>query len=134
MPSGARASLTGLRAAPEVHREDAISCRKRLYATGIDADSGPEQPGAVCNDPRGSAYPTTRTGRKGAPGADLPAVGRRREGGSGPSTGAGRVVQLLSYPKHYLHQSGTELLAAGGRRGALFPYRGKAREKGYLTA
>ena len=130
MSGGTCTVVTGLRAAPEVHREDAISCRKRLYATGIDAGSGPEQPGAVCNDPRGSAYPTTRTGRKGAPGADLPAVGRRREGGTGSSTGEGRVVQLLSYPKHYLHQSGTELLAAGGRGRALLPCRVVAKEKG----
>ena len=83
MPGGTCTVGTGLRAAPEVHREDAISCRKRLDATGIDADSGPEQPGAVCKDPRGSAYPTTRTGRKGALGADLAAAARRREAGAG---------------------------------------------------
>ena len=130
MPSGARASLTGLRAAPEVHREDAISCRKRLYATGIDAGSGPEQPGAVCNDPRGSAYPTTRTGRKGASRGRLAGRGTAAEGGTGPSTGAGRVVQLFSYPKHYLHQSGTEVEAVSGPGRALVACRPPAKEKG----
>ena len=84
VPSGARASLTGPRADPEVHRDAAITCPKRLYATGINAGSGPEQPGAVCKDPRGSAYPTTRTGRKGAAGADLAAAARRREAGAAP--------------------------------------------------
>ena len=41
MSGGTCTVVTGLRAAPEVHREDAISCRKRLYATGIDAGTMP---------------------------------------------------------------------------------------------
>ena len=85
MPSGACASMTGLQADPEVHHDAAITCPQRLYATGINASSGPEQPEAVGKAPRDSAYPTTRTGPKGAcPGADLPAVPRRREAGAGP--------------------------------------------------
>ena len=84
MPSGARASMTGLRAAPGGHRDAAITCPQRLYAMGINTSSGPEQPEAVGKAPRGSAYPTTRTGRKGAAGADLAAAARRREAGAGP--------------------------------------------------
>ena len=84
MPSGARASMTGLRAPPEVHRDAAITCPQRLDATGINASSGPEQPEAVGKAPRGSAYPSTRTGPKGASRADLPAVAWRREAGAGP--------------------------------------------------
>ena len=68
MPSGACASMTGLQADPEVHHDAAITCPQRLYATGINASSGPEQPEAVGKAPRDSAYPTTRTGPKGAPG------------------------------------------------------------------
>ena len=83
MPSGARASMTGPRADPEVHRDAAITCPQRLYATGINASSGPEQPEAVGKAPRDSAYPSTRTGPKGASRADLPAVARRREARAG---------------------------------------------------
>ena len=46
MPSGARASLTGLRADPGGHRDAAITCPQRLDATGINAGSDPEQPDA----------------------------------------------------------------------------------------
>ena len=63
-PSGARASLTGPRADPEVHRDAAITCPPRLDATGINAGSGPKQPETVGKAPRDSAYPTTRTGPK----------------------------------------------------------------------
>ena len=84
MHSGARASMTGPRAPPEVHRDAAITCPQRLDATGIDAGSGPEQPEAAGKAPRDSAYPTTRTGPKGAPGADLPAVPRRQDARAGP--------------------------------------------------
>ena len=84
MPSGARASMTGLRADPGGHRDAAITCPQRLYATGINASSGPEQPEAVGKAPRDSAYPTTRTGPKGPSGADLRAVARRWEAGAGP--------------------------------------------------
>ena len=84
MPSGARASLTGLRADPGGHRDAAITCPQRLDATGINAGSGPEQPDAVGKAPRDSAYPTTRTGPTGASGGHLPAVARRREAGAGP--------------------------------------------------
>ena len=84
MPSGARASLTGLRADPGGHRDAAITCPQRLDATGINAGSGPEQPDAVGKAPRDSAYPTTRTGPKGASRADLPAVARRRDARAGP--------------------------------------------------
>ena len=51
MPSGARASMTGLRAAPAGHRYAAITCPQRLDATGINAGSGPEQPGAMGKGP-----------------------------------------------------------------------------------
>ena len=85
MPSGARASMTGLRAAPGGHRDAAITCPQRLDATAINALSGPEQPEAVGKAPRDSAYPSTRTGPKGASrGQHLPAVARRREAGVGP--------------------------------------------------
>ena len=84
MSSGARASLTGLRADPGGHRDAAITCPQRLDATGINAGSGPEQPDAVGKAPRDSAYPTTRTGPTGASGGHLPAVARRREAGAGP--------------------------------------------------
>ena len=84
MPSGARASMTGLRAAPGGHRDAAITCPQRLDATGIDAGSGPEQPEAVGKAPRDSAYPTTRTGPKGASAGHLPAVARRRDARAGP--------------------------------------------------
>ena len=43
--------LTGLRAPPEVHREDATTRPERLYDFGIDTDSGPDKYGAVCKDP-----------------------------------------------------------------------------------
>ena len=53
--------------------------------TGINAGSGPEQPETVGKAPRDSAYPTTRTGPKGASSCrgHLPAVARRREAGAG---------------------------------------------------
>ena len=84
MPSGARTVVTGLRAAPAGHRDAAITCPQRLYATGINTSSGPEQPEAVGKAPQGSAYPTTRTGPKGASGGHLPAVARRRDARAGP--------------------------------------------------
>ena len=84
MPSGARTVVTGLRADPGGHRDAAITCPQRLDATGIDAGNGPEQPEAAGKAPRGSAYPTTRTGPKGASGADLPAVARRQDARAGP--------------------------------------------------
>ena len=130
VPSGARASLTGPRAAPEVHRDAAITCPKRLYATGINAGSGPEQPGAVCKDPRDSAYPTTRTGRKGASRGRLGGRSTAAGGGGGPATGAGRVVQLQSYPEHCLHRSGAEMEAVSGRARALPTVLWVAQEKG----
>ena len=65
-------------------RSHAASGWMRRLSIPAVALSGPEQPGAVCKDPRGSAYPTTRTGRKGAAGADLAAAARRREAGAGP--------------------------------------------------
>ena len=46
--------------------DDALSCRKRLYAFRVDGVSGPEQPGAVRKDLRGPAYPHPRTGHRGA--------------------------------------------------------------------
>ena len=107
MPSGARASMTGLRAAPGGHRDAAITCPQRLYATGINTSSGPEQPEAVGKAPRDSAYPTTReavgkaprdsaypttrTGPKGASGGRLAGRGTAAGGGGGTATGAGRV-------------------------------------------
>ena len=130
MPSGARASLTGLRADPEVHRDAAITCPKRLYATGIDAGSGPEQPETVGKAPRDSAYPTTRTGPKGASQGRLAGRGTPAGCPGGTATGAGRVEQLLSYPEHYRPYSGTEMEAVSGRARALFPCRGRAKEKG----
>ena len=51
MHSGTRSVLTGLRAPPEVHREDATTRPERLYDFGIDTDSGPDKYGAVCKDP-----------------------------------------------------------------------------------
>ena len=97
MPSGARASLTGLRAAPEVHRDDATSCPKRLDVIGIDADSGPEQPEAVCKDLRDPAYPHPRTGhREALQAAVLEGCGTTREGKGGTSTGLGPQVQVQS--------------------------------------
>ena len=39
-----------LRAAPEVHRDYAISRPKRLDVIGIDTDNDCEQPGAVRKD------------------------------------------------------------------------------------
>ena len=130
MPSGARASMTGPRADPEVHRDAAITCPQRLYATGINTSSGPEQPEAVGKAPRDSAYPTTRTGPKGASQGRLAGRGTAAGGGSGPSRGAGRVVHLLSYPEHYLDRSGTEKEADGGRARAHVYYSTHAREKG----
>ena len=100
MHSGTRSVLTGLRAPPEVHREDATTRPERLYEFGIDTDSGPDKYGAVCKDPRGSAYPHPRTGHNRCFRGPLGAAGATREGTAGPAPGAGRVVQLLSYPEH----------------------------------
>ena len=100
MHSGTRSVLTGLRAPPEVHREDATTRPERLYDFGIDTDSGPDKYGAVCKDPRGSAYPHPRTGHNRCFRGPLGAAGATREGTAGPAPGAGRVVQLLSYPEH----------------------------------
>ena len=130
MPSGARASMTGLRADPGGHRDAAITCPQRLDATGINASSGPEQPEAVGKAPRDSAYPTTRTGPKGASGGRLAGRGTAAGGGGGPARGAGRVEQLLSYPEHYRPRAGTEMEAVSGRGRALLSYRRRAKEKG----
>ena len=130
MPSGARAVVTGLRADPGGHRDAAISCRKRLYVTVINAVSDPEQPEAAGKAPRGSAYPTTRTGPKGASRGRLAGRGTAAGGGSGPSRGAGRVVQLLSFTEHYRPRAGTEMEAVSGRARALVCYSTPAKEKG----
>ena len=130
MPSGARASMTGPRADPEVHRDAAITCPQRLYATGINTSSGPEQPEAVGKAPRDSAYPTTRTGPKGASKGRLAGRGTAAGGTGGTAPGAGRVEQLLSYPEHYRPYSGTEMEAVSGPGRALLSYRRRAREKG----
>ena len=130
MPSGARASMTGLRAAPGGHRDAAITCPQRLDATGIDAGNGPEQPEAAGKAPRGSAYPTTRTGPKGASKGRLAGCGTPAGGGGGPSRGAGRQVQLLSYPEHYCPHSGTEMEAVSGRARGECYYSNTAKEKG----
>ena len=45
--SGTCTVVTGLRAPQKVHREDATMRRKRSGVIGIDADSGPDQYGAV---------------------------------------------------------------------------------------
>ena len=130
MSGGTCTVVTGLRAAPEVHREDAISCRKRLYATGINTSSGPEQPEAVGKAPRDSAYPTTRTGPKGASRGRLAGRGTPAGCPGGTAPGAGRVEQLLSYPEHYRPYSGTEMEAVSGRGRAPVNYSLTAKEKG----
>ena len=130
MPSGARAWMTGPRADPEVHRDAAITCPPRLDATGINAGSGPEQPETVGKAPRDSAYPTTRTGPKGASKGRL--AGLRTAAGctGGTAPGVGRVEQLLSYPEHYRPHSGTEMVAVSGRARAPLYYSTTAKEKG----
>ena len=130
MPSGARTVVTGLRAAPEGHRDAAITSPQRLDATGINASSGPEQPEAVGKAPRDSAYPTTRTGPKGASQGRLAGRGTPAGCPGGTAPGAGRVEQLLSYPEHYRPRAGTEMEAVSGRGGAPSNYSLTAREKG----
>ena len=130
MPSGARTVMTGLRAPPAGHRDAAITCPQRLDATGINTSSDPEQPEAVGKAPRDSAYPTTRTGPKGASGGRLAGRGTAAGGGGGTATGAGRVEQLLSYPEHYRPHSGTEMEAVSGRARAPLYYSRVAKEKG----
>ena len=130
MPSGARACMTGPRADPGGHRDAAITCPKRLYATGINAGSGPEQPETVGKAPRDSAYPTTRTGPKGASKGRLAGRGTAAGGGGGPAPGAGRVEQLLSYPEHYRPHSGTEREPVSGRARADVYLSTHAKEKG----
>ena len=130
MPSGARASMTGLRAAPGGHRDAAITCPQRLYATVINTSSGPEQPEAVGKAPRDSAYPTTRTGPKGASQGRLAGRGTPAGCPGGTAPGVGRVEQLLSYPEHYRPRAGTEMEAVSGRaRGSVIPV-SLARERG----
>ena len=132
MPSGARACMTGPRADPEGHRDAAITCPKRLCATGINAGSGPEQPETVGKAPRDSAYPTTRTGPKGASRGRLAGRGTAAGCTGGTAPGAGRVEQLLSYPEHYRPHSGTEMEAVSGRARALMLPITLARERGYF--
>ena len=122
MPSGARAVVTGLRADPGGHRDAAISCRKRLYVTVINAVSDPEQPEAAGKAPRGSAYPTTRTGPKGASRGRLAGRGTPAGCPGGTAPGTGRVEQLLSYPEHYRPYSGTEMEAVSGPERAQVNY------------
>ena len=131
MPSGARTVVTGLQAAPAGHRDAAITCPQRLDATGINAGSGPEQPEAAGKAPRDSAYPTTRTGPKGASGGRLAGRGTPAGCPGGTAPGAGRVEQLLSYPEHYHPHSGTEREAVRGRARARVSRLGThAKEKG----
>ena len=130
MPSGARTVVTGLRAPPEVHRDAAITCPQRLDATGINAASGSEQPEAAGKAPRDSAYPTTRTGPKGAPRGRLAGRGTPAGCPGGTAPGEGRVEQLLSYPEHYRPYSGTEMEAVSGQARALPTARWVAKEKG----
>ena len=130
IPSGARASMTGLRAAPGGHRDAAITCPQRLDATGLNAGSGPEQPEAAGKAPRDSAYPTTRTGPKGASQGHLAGRGTPAGCPGGTTPGAGRVEQLLSYPEHYRPRAGTEMEAVNGRARAPLMYALVAREKG----
>ena len=130
MPSGARTVVTGLRADPGGHRDAAITCPQRLDATGINAASGPEQPEAAGKAPRGLAYPTTRTGPKGAPRGRLAGRGTPAGCPGGTAPGVGRVEQLLSYPEHYRPRAGTEMEAVSGRARALVVDVLPAREKG----
>ena len=130
MPSGARASMTGLRADPGEHRDAAITCRKRLDATGINAGSDPEQPEAVGKAPRDSAYPTTRTGPKGASRGRLAGRGTAAGCTGGTAPGAGRVEQLLGDPEHYRPHSGTEMEVVSGWARAPVACRPPARERG----
>ena len=130
MPSGARTVVTGLRADPAGHRDAAITCPQRLDATGIDVGSGPEQPEAAGKAPRDSAYPTTRTGPKGASRGRLAGRGTPAGCPGGTAPGAGRVEQLLSYPEHYRPRAGTEMEAVSGRARALVDYSQPAKEKG----
>ena len=116
MPSGARTVV--------------ITCPQRLYATGINAVSDPEQPEAAGKAPRGLAYPTTRTGPKGASRGRLAGRGTAAGCPGGTAPGAGRVEQLLSYPEHYRPYSGTEMEAVSGRARALSLHIGTTREKG----
>jgi len=74
--------------------------------------------------------PTPVRVTKVPPGADFGALARPRAGSDGTSTGAGRVVQLISFTEHYRPQSGTEMEAAGGRARVLPTVRWVAREKG----
>ena len=135
MPSGARACMTGPRADPEGHRDAAITCPKRLYATGINAGSGPEQPETVGKAPRDSAYPTTRTGPKGASKGRL--AGLRTAagctGGTAPGAGRVHVEQLLIFPEHYRRQSGTEMEAVSGRARAPPPWGERGKGVNYAT-
>ena len=85
MPSGARASMTGLRADPGGHRDAAITCPQRLDATGINAGSG----ALSSRRPREKPHETRHTPPpvrvpKVPPRADLPAVARRRDARAGP--------------------------------------------------
>ena len=63
----------------------------------------------------------------------MPPLGGRgttREGTAGPSTAAGRLVRLKSYPEHRGPQSGAAVEALSGRaRGDVY-YSTHAKEKG----
>ena len=89
------------RRTPEVRPDvpdDALSCRKRLYAFRIDGGSGPEQPGAVRKDLRGPAYryhtPTPVRVTEALQAAGCGGCGTTREGKGGTSTGLGPQVQV----------------------------------------
>ena len=96
--------LTGLRAPQEVHPEDATTRRERPNATGIDADSDPDQYGAVCKDLRGSVYPHPRTGHKGASRSGLWGAGATPRGRGrdfywcGPVSSASQLFRTLKTP------------------------------------
>ena len=98
--------------------------------TTLWTPSASEQPEAVGKAPRDSAYPTTRTGPKGASRDRLAGRGTPAGCTGGTAPGAGRVEQLLSYPEHYRPHSGTEMEAVSGRARAPPYVRWVARERG----
>ena len=101
-----------------MHRDDAISCPKRLNVIGIDTDNDCDQPGAVRKDlcevqhtPTPVRVPMVLQGPTWRP---------QDEGTAGPSTAEGRLVRLSSYPEHRGAQSGAAVEAVSGRaRGSL---------------
>ena len=124
--------LTVLCAAAAVQPDDANSLRHRSSTVPTITDSDPERFGAIRKDLRGSVFCSPRTGPKGPPSAGVGSRGTRCRGTAGTSTVTDPLAGVRGYSEHRGAQSAASVVASSGRSRALFVYKRKGLERGYV--